>query len=52
MRELEIYSQIEPIGGMVGVSEPAGREPEGMSEDQAKSMFARIKRSFTRKGKR
>jgi len=51
MRELEIYSGIEPIGGMVGVSEPAERPAGGMTEEQAKSMFDRIRRSFSRKGK-
>jgi len=50
MRELEIYSRIEPIGGMVGVSEPPP-ETEGMDEQQTKHLFDRIKRAFQRGGK-
>ena len=50
MRELEIYSRIEPIGGMVGVSEPPPPEAEGMDEQQAKSLFDRIRRTLQRKG--
>lgn len=49
MRELEIYSRIEPIGSMVGVSEPPPPEPEPMDEQQARRLFERIGRSLGRK---
>lgn len=51
MRELEIYSLIEPIGGMVGVSDPDDTPSGGMTEAEATAMFGRMKRSFERKAK-
>lgn len=39
-RQIEIYAGLEPIGGMIGVSEPAAAEPE---PPDGAAMFERVK---------
>jgi hypothetical protein len=44
LRELEIYSRIEPIGGMMECSRPV--KDDTQSEQEGRAMFDRIRHSL------